>query len=359
MDTGLGRLGRSRHGEQGLTADHRTRYSDRMRSICATVGLFLVIVLAAQSTSAQARRPAPTPPPERPLPAGQEIYARDGDRVIIEDAARVRVITRYTGTPRTVYNPDQHWLIVMVDFSSPENGAPDGKPDVHFNFNGLIGEWPMDARWEGFGSVDQYSESAAPFRGGIGIMTPIGLIQIFSTAPPIPSAQQPNIYPDPAARAVLQHRGFGIGRSIGTSSFDQMEQGQVASATRMAQNQPMGSMIRGVGGTVSVPGTVDPMTGLTGAPVRVGGNVAVPQKIVDVAPLYPEVARRADVKGIVILEVTVGVDGSVSNVRPLRSIPLLDQAALEAVRQWRYSPTIVNGQSVPVVLTVTVPFPPQ
>jgi protein TonB len=62
------------------------------------------------------------------------------------------------------------------------------------------------------------------------------------------------------------------------------------------------------------------------------------------------------VQGVVILEAVIGEDGTVQNVRVLRSKPLLDDAAVEAVRQWRFTPTLLNGQPVPVVMTVTVAF---
>ena len=73
-------------------------------------------------------------------------------------------------------------------------------------------------------------------------------------------------------------------------------------------------------------------------------------------PVYPEVALAARVQGVVICEVLVGSDGTVEDVRVLRSIPLLDQAALDAVRQWEFSPTLQNGTPIPVVFTVTVSF---
>jgi protein TonB len=63
------------------------------------------------------------------------------------------------------------------------------------------------------------------------------------------------------------------------------------------------------------------------------------------------------VHGTVILEIIIGADGAVSSAKVLRSIPMLDQAALDAVRRWRYRPTLVNGQPVPVIMTVTVNFP--
>ncbi len=59
---------------------------------------------------------------------------------------------------------------------------------------------------------------------------------------------------------------------------------------------------------------------------------------------------------MVILEAVIGVDGKVTNAQVLRSIPLLDQAALDAVRQWQYTPTLLNGAPVPVIMTVTVTF---
>jgi len=89
---------------------------------------------------------------------------------------------------------------------------------------------------------------------------------------------------------------------------------------------------------------------------RAGGKVLVPTKVHDVPPVYPALAREARVQGLVIIEATIGVDGQVMGARILKSVPLLDEAALAAVRQWRYSPTLLNGSPVPIVMTVTVIF---
>jgi periplasmic protein TonB len=91
-------------------------------------------------------------------------------------------------------------------------------------------------------------------------------------------------------------------------------------------------------------------------PVRVGGSIRPPQKIRDVRPVYPAVALETRIHGIVILEAVIGEDGRVRSLRVLRSIPLLDQAATDAVRQWVFTPTLLNGQPVPVAMTVTVAF---
>jgi TonB family protein len=91
-------------------------------------------------------------------------------------------------------------------------------------------------------------------------------------------------------------------------------------------------------------------------PVRVGGGVPVPKKTKDAPPVYPQAALEASVQGVVILEAVVDGAGNVSSTKVLRSIPLLDQAAVDAVMQWQYTPTLLNGVAVPVVMTVTVNF---
>jgi periplasmic protein TonB len=91
-------------------------------------------------------------------------------------------------------------------------------------------------------------------------------------------------------------------------------------------------------------------------PVRVGGAIRPPVKINSVNPVYSAIAQAARVQGIVIIEATIGEDGHVTNARILRSIPLLDQAAVDAVRQWQFTPTLLNGVPVPVIMTVTVNF---
>jgi len=90
--------------------------------------------------------------------------------------------------------------------------------------------------------------------------------------------------------------------------------------------------------------------------VRVGGQIKEPKKLKDVKPVYPDIAKQARVQGVVILECTISPAGKVSEVKVLRGIPLLDQAALEAVKQWVYTPTLLNGVPVPVIMTVTVNF---
>ena len=92
------------------------------------------------------------------------------------------------------------------------------------------------------------------------------------------------------------------------------------------------------------------------SPIRVGGTIRSPQKIHHVAPLYPPIAQSARITGVVILEAVIAEDGTVGMVTVLRSVRFLDDAAIQAVRQWRFTPTLLNGQPVPVIMTVTVSF---
>jgi len=90
--------------------------------------------------------------------------------------------------------------------------------------------------------------------------------------------------------------------------------------------------------------------------VRPGGQIQPPRKLKDVAPIYPQIALSARREGTVVVEAIIGEDGRVQQARVLRSVQLLDEAALTAVRQWVFTPTRLNGEPVPVVMTVTVTF---
>jgi protein TonB len=115
----------------------------------------------------------------------------------------------------------------------------------------------------------------------------------------------------------------------------------------------VGGVVGGIiGGLPSAPPPPPPPP----EPVRVGGNISPPAKVTDVPPVYPPVAQAARVQGVVILEAVIGPAGNVTDVKVLRSVPLLDDAAIAAVQQWVYTPTLLNGVPVPVIMTVTVNF---
>jgi TonB family protein len=138
---------------------------------------------------------------------------------------------------------------------------------------------------------------------------------------------------------------------------------RVIAAQRARQ---VGASAAGASGTAGAPGPPPPpfigfgepfdQAAARLTPVRVGGNIRVPVKLRDVKPVYPAEALRERVQGVVIIEALIGLDGNIENARVLRSIPMLDDAALTAVSQWRFTSTELNGAPVPVIMTVTVNF---
>lgn len=90
--------------------------------------------------------------------------------------------------------------------------------------------------------------------------------------------------------------------------------------------------------------------------IRVGGNVQRANLIRQVRPRYPALAKQARIQGTVILEAIISKQGSVENLRVVKGHPLLIQSALNAVKQWRYKPTVLNGVPVEVITRITVNF---
>jgi periplasmic protein TonB len=118
-----------------------------------------------------------------------------------------------------------------------------------------------------------------------------------------------------------------------------------------------GSTPDGIGdgprGAPAGPGTPE---GTGTGPIRITGGITPPVRTVYVAPVYPEIARMAGVNSIVILECTIDPSGRVTDVRVLSGHPLLNESAMTAVRQWRYTPTRLSGVPVAVLMTVTVRY---
>jgi TonB family protein len=246
------------------------------------------------------------------------IQAPEGDLILVEGNTRIRVVRRVDAQVRTIHKAAQRTLVVIADYAV-DGGQPDGRVDVTFTFHDVEGEWPLGERWEGRATLDDYSVAGEAGNPGVGLTTPSGLIQILSGPR---SARDARAFRDPGAVVAMTFSGSG--RHSGTrDSFDE------------AEARP-------------APGTSQP--------VRVGSVLQTPVKTVDVAPILPVQAQRAGVRGMVILELHIGADGSVTDAKVLRSIPLLDEAALAAARQWRYEPTLLNGVPVPTIVTASVPF---
>jgi periplasmic protein TonB len=118
-----------------------------------------------------------------------------------------------------------------------------------------------------------------------------------------------------------------------------------------------GSMGGVLGGVIGGIGTAPPppRPRPTG-PVRVGGNVQAARIVNRVQPVYPPLARQTRISGTVRLHAIISKDGTIQQLEVLSGHPLLQQAALDAVRQWRYQPTLLNGEPVEVDTTIDVIF---
>ncbi len=91
-------------------------------------------------------------------------------------------------------------------------------------------------------------------------------------------------------------------------------------------------------------------------PLPIGGLIHPPVRTQYVAPNYPTIAQSARIEGNVVIQAVIGTDGMVQEARVMSGPPLLSDAALTAVKQWRYTPTTLNNQPVSVIMTVTVTF---
>ena len=188
--------------------------------------------------------------------------------------------------------------------------------------------------------------------------TPRTVIGVFAAERAAPPPPPPPAATPPAARATESVTSSPDAAPVMAPESIEPE----AATTASVLGEP-GGVEGGVPfGVVGSPGVVPglppspPTPPAPQKPLPVGGRIKEPGKIRHVPPVYPAIAQQARVEGIVIIEAVIGVDGRVQQARILRSKPLLDDAALTAVRQWTFTPTLLNGVPVPVIMTVTVNF---
>lgn len=119
-----------------------------------------------------------------------------------------------------------------------------------------------------------------------------------------------------------------------------------------------GGVFGGIPGQGLVGGPALPPPPKAAAPARIkqGGNVTAASIVTQTRPLYPALARQARIQGNVVLHAIIDKDGRVAQLEVVSGHPLLVQAALDAVKQWRYKPTLLNGDPVEVDTTITVTF---
>ena len=157
---------------------------------------------------------------------------------------------------------------------------------------------------------------------------------------------------DPPAKAPLRFYVLVTFRPGQDATISQSDVQRTFGVVRLVERRRW--VARGAGAASYLPSP--PPAPLAGQPIRVGGQVKAPQQTRKVNPEYPPIAQSARVQGVVIVELVIDEQGRVNDARVLRSIPLLDQAALNAVRQWEYTPTLLNGVPTPIVMTATVQF---
>jgi TonB family protein len=272
----------------------------------------------------------------------QRISAVEGDTVVISGDAQVNIVRTRSAHLRAVFNANEHWLIVLARLTDRQQLS--AGVDEALMFRQVDGPWPLDARWEGDASLETYfaaGDSGGP--AGYGLRTSAGLIQLFTKDSQRFGSDVSQRFVSPEITAVINYRGWGRSTENG-ASFDAVERAKVAEATTgRSRVNVSGGLILG-GATPDVGVVRNP----TPSPIR---------KIRDVQPMWPEAARQADVRGVVIVELTIGTDGRVTDVSILRGIALLNDAALDCVRQWQYEPVMLDGHPVPVHVTATVTFP--
>jgi periplasmic protein TonB len=183
----------------------------------------------------------------------------------------------------------------------------------------------------------------APLRAAL--VTPVAAVpaSVVALAPPRGHAAAPRVAPpfsEAPERDVLSGEGD-----------DPVVNGPVEASIDPGLPSGIGSTV-----VVTVPPPAEQQTAVRSGPLRIGQGVRAPKKIVDASPVYPAIALSARVQGAVILEAVINERGDVERVRVLRSEPLLDRAAIDAVRRWRYTPTTLNGTPVAVLMTITINF---
>jgi len=178
--------------------------------------------------------------------------------------------------------------------------------------------------------------------------TPPGMMNAFVAAPPPPPPQAQAAPPPPTAEVNPAAAPVEAPKEIAPEP--------VINKAAGIEGGIVGGVTGGIVGGLTEAPPPPPPPPPPPAPVRVGGQIKPPTQLKRVNPVYPAIAQSARVQGVVIIEAIIGPNGKVQEAKVLRSIPLLDSAALEAVKQWEYTPTMLNNMPVPVIMTVTVNF---
>jgi periplasmic protein TonB len=196
---------------------------------------------------------------------------------------------------------------------------------------------------------------------------PKGSLTTFLVAPPPPPPPPPPAAAvtkvvKPVARIIQQGKMMAptvIPKKINIIKEEEMppdvgSQGVVGGVVGGVPGGQAGGVLGGIiGGTGGGPPPPPPKAQ---SRIRVGGNVQAAKMVRQVQPIYPQIAKTAHVQGTVILHAVIAKDGSVSELQYISGPPLLMKSAMDAVREWKYQPTLLNGEPVEVDTTISVIF---
>jgi periplasmic protein TonB len=185
---------------------------------------------------------------------------------------------------------------------------------------------------------------------------PKGMLNTFLVAPAPPPPPPP---PQPIVKAVKAPKIINIQKMVAPTVIPKnisivKDEAPVIYTNSGGVEGGTGDVLGGlVGGGPSAPPPPKPVTP---SRIRVGGNVEAASLTNKVTPQYPPIAKTAHVSGTVILHAIISKDGSIQELQYVSGPPLLMKAAMDAVKEWRYKPTMLNGEPVEVDTTIDVVF---
>jgi protein TonB len=174
---------------------------------------------------------------------------------------------------------------------------------------------------------------------------------------------KPEVKPAPNRTPALVRHIFPVTLSQGPTSIPRHidmtpDAPEIANSAPTGTAGPIGAFLTGVAiaPPIAKAAVVKSPPSLPAAPVHVGGEVQAAKLIFGPKPTYPALGRATRTQGTVRIQAVIGRDGSIGHLQVVSGPPLLVAAALEAVQQWRYQPTLLNGQPVEVITEIDVNF---
>ena len=298
----------------------------------------VAIGLAAGLSAQSAPRPRRVQPMRPPPPEGRQIETADGDTILVAGDDRVTVLRKRAAEVRVVFDPDRRTVLVIADWGTPTDGKPDGGVNRTWLFSDIEGAWPLDARWQGSATLvepESLRGETARAAATLTLETPAGPVVFMSGRPD-------NRQPLPAG-TLIWHRRLSGGGPDGVS-FDDAERFAQSDNARWSFGSTTGAASAFPSTVVRPPGVMAP------APR--------PQLLRRVEPVWPDPAAHPGLRGVVLVELAVALDGSVRAARAVRSVPALDAIVLAAASQWRYAPAGPEGRPDPLMVTAAFPYPP-